>query len=79
MAVKNKVCLCSNYATNALQAALDRYAEFGYKLVSTEMAKDKYGSEIMYLFFAGEFDEGKDVYEERCARRQNEGLREYIS
>lgn len=56
MTIKNKVCSCSNYATKALQATLDRYAEFGYKLVSTEMAKDKYGSEIMYLFFTGEFD-----------------------
>lgn len=60
MIIKNQVYVCSNYATNELQEILDRHAKAGYKLVSTEMAKNRYNVEVMYLFFAGEFDENKN-------------------
>jgi len=37
--IENRVAIVSNYATDALQTTLDEFAEEGYKLVSTEMAK----------------------------------------
>lgn len=49
--VVNTYCTVSNYATSELQSVLLEYSEHGYKLVSTEIAKDKYGTEVMYLFF----------------------------
>lgn len=51
MQIENKVFLCSNYATPALEEALDAFSNEGYKLVSTQMAKNIYGVEVMYLFF----------------------------
>lgn len=54
MSIINKVCIISNYATEALDRCLSRYGENGYKLVSTEMAKNEYGVEVMYLFFTKE-------------------------
>ena len=51
MKIENKVFLCSNYATSALEEALDAFSNEGYKLVSTQMAKNLYGTEVMYLFF----------------------------
>lgn len=51
MKIENKVFLCSNYATSVLEEALDAFSNEGYKLVSTEMAKNFYGVEVMYLFF----------------------------
>jgi len=36
---------------------LDVYAEYGYKLVSTEMASNEYDATSMYLFFVKEVDE----------------------
>lgn len=51
MQIENKVFLCSNYATSALEEALDAFSKEGYKLVSTQMAKNLYGVEVMYLFF----------------------------
>lgn len=47
MKIENKVFRCSNYATSAL----DAFSNEGYKLVSTQMAKNLYGTEVMYLFF----------------------------
>ena len=49
MKIENKVFLCSNYATSALEEALDAFSNEGYKLVSTQMAKNLYGVEVMYL------------------------------
>lgn len=51
MQIENKVFLCSNYATPVLEEALDAFSNEGYKLVSTQMAKNFYGVEVMYLFF----------------------------
>ena len=51
MKTENKVFLCSNYATSVLEEALDAFSNEGYKLVSTQMAKNIYGVEVMYLFF----------------------------
>jgi len=52
--IENRVAIVSNYATDALQTTLDEFAEEGYKLVSTEMAKNKYDVAVMYLFFTKE-------------------------
>lgn len=49
--VVNICCVVSNYATSELQRTLSEYAKRGYQLVSTEMAKNSYGVEVMYLFF----------------------------
>ncbi len=51
MKIENKVFRCSNYATSALEETLDAFSNEGYKLVSTQMAKNLYGTEVMYLFF----------------------------
>lgn len=51
MKTENKVFRCSNYATSALEEVLDAFSNEGYKLVSTQMAKNFYGTEVMYLFF----------------------------
>ena len=46
------VCVAvSNYATEALQNTLNFYGEKGFSLVSTQIASNKYGSQVMYLFF----------------------------
>lgn len=50
----NKVRIVSNYATDELQKILSNYAINGYKLVSTEMAKDQNDVIVMYLFFVKE-------------------------
>lgn len=52
--IKNTVCILNNYATNALEECLKHYGEQGYTLVSTEIAKNKYDIEVMYLFFTKE-------------------------
>lgn len=53
----NAVSVVNNYTTDALQKRLDAYAKYGYKLVSTEMASNKYDVISMYLFFTKEVDE----------------------
>ena len=55
--VDNQVVKVSNYATNALQDTLYRYAGKGYKLVNTILARDKYGVNVMYIFFTKETNE----------------------
>lgn len=49
--VENVCATVSNYATEALQETLNFYGKEGFSLVSTQMASDKYGSQVMYLFF----------------------------
>ena len=49
--VENVCVTVSNYATEALQDTLNFYGKAGFSLVSTQMASDKYGSQVMYLFF----------------------------
>lgn len=51
MTVYNTYCEVSNYCTDALWKALDDYASMGFSLVSTLIAKNKYGVDVMYLFF----------------------------
>lgn len=48
MKIENKVFRCSNYATSALEEALDAFSNEGYKLVSTQMAKNLYGRRDNY-------------------------------
>ena len=48
----DNVCVAvSKYATEALQNTLNFYGEKGFSLVSTQIASNKYGSQVMYLFF----------------------------
>lgn len=49
--VENVCVAVSNYATEALQNTLNFYGEKGFSLVSTQMASNKYGCQVMYLFF----------------------------
>ena len=49
--VENVCVTVSNYATEALQDILNFYGKKGFSLVSTQMALDKYMSQVMYLFF----------------------------
>ena len=49
--VENVCVTVSNYATEALQDTLNFYGKKGFSLVSTQMALDKYCSQVMYLFF----------------------------
>ena len=49
--VENVCVTVSNYATEALQDTLNFYGKEGFYLVSTQMALNKYGSQVMYLFF----------------------------
>lgn len=49
--VENVCVTVSNYATEALQDTLNFYGKEGFSLVSTQMASDKYGNHVMYLFF----------------------------
>ena len=51
MKFSNIVDTVSNYATPDLERDLEYYGDKGYKLVSVQMAKNKYGAEVMYLFF----------------------------
>ena len=51
MIFSNIVETVSNYATPELENVLECYGDEGYKLVSVQMAKNKYGAEVMYLFF----------------------------
>ena len=54
MKFSNIVDTVSNYATPDLERDLEYYGDKGYKLVSIQMAKNKYGAEVMYLFFTRE-------------------------
>lgn len=54
MIFSNIVDTVSNYATPDLENVLEYYGDEGYKLVSVQMAKNKYGAEVMYLFFTRE-------------------------
>ena len=49
--VENVCVTVSNYATEALQDTLNFYGKEGFSLVSTQMASNKYGCQVMYLFF----------------------------
>lgn len=49
--VENLCVTVSNYATEALQDTLNFYGEKGFSLASTQMALNKYGIQVMYLFF----------------------------
>ena len=49
--VENVCITVSNYATESLQNTLNFYGKEGFSLVSTQMASNKYGGQVMYLFF----------------------------
>ena len=49
--VENVCITVSNYETEALQDTLNFYGKEGFSLVSTQMASNKYGCQVMYLFF----------------------------
>lgn len=49
--VENICVTVSNYATEALQDTLNFYGKEGFSLVSTQMASNRYGCLVMYLFF----------------------------
>ena len=52
MIMAENVCVTvSNYATEALPNTLNFYGKAGFSLVSTQMASDKYGNQVLYLFF----------------------------
>ena len=55
--VENVCVTVSNYATEALQNTLNFYGKEGFSLVSAQMALDKYGSQVMYLFFSRHMDQ----------------------
>lgn len=57
MTIHNTVYRVSNYATNNLEEILNEYAYNGYELVSTEIARNEYGIEVMYLFFVSKENE----------------------
>ena len=48
---ENIVITVSNYATDGLQDTLTKYGQSGFKLVNVTMTKNKYGVDVMYLFF----------------------------
>ena len=48
----------SNYATDGLNEMLNKYGQRGYKLVNVVMAKNKYGVDVMYLFFTKPIEDG---------------------
>lgn len=54
---KNTVAYASNYCTHALEEILINHGNVGYKLVSTQMVENKYGVQIIYLFFTKEIEE----------------------
>lgn len=53
---KNTAAFVSN-CTHALEETLINYGNAGYKLVSTQMAENKYGVQVIYLFFTKEIEE----------------------
>ncbi len=57
--ISNYVVRVSDYPTNRLEEILEQYSDVNYKLVSTQMAYDKYGSMVMYLFFIKEWNDGR--------------------
>lgn len=57
MKYRNVVIDVSNYLTDALPRTLSEYGNKGYKLVNTMLVNNKYGIEVMYLFFTKEIGE----------------------
>lgn len=57
MKYENIVITISNYATDYLQDTLTKCGQTGFKLVNVTMAENKYGANVMYLFFTRELSE----------------------
>lgn len=57
--VENIYAAISNY--EALQSTLDAYGKEGFSLVSTQMIPNKYGCQIMYLFFVRHTEEKYEI------------------
>ena len=51
MKVYNTCCKVSNYCTGELEEVLNQYADYGFNLVSTLIAKNECDIDVMYLFF----------------------------
>lgn len=51
MKAYNTYCKVSNYCTGELEEVLNQYADYGFSLVSTLMAKNECDIDVMYLFF----------------------------
>jgi hypothetical protein len=56
MKVINKVHCISNYSLDEIQNTLNTFAEDGFSLVNTEIAKNRFGCTVMYLFFTKKVD-----------------------
>ena len=54
MKYENIVVQVSNYATDCLKDTLMKYGQCGFKLVNVTIANNRYGVDIMYLFFTRE-------------------------
>lgn len=54
MKYQNVVAQVSNYATTNLDEVLNQYGQSGFKLVNVVMAKNRFGVDVMYLFFTKE-------------------------
>lgn len=48
---ENTYAVVSNYATEALQETLDKYAKLGYKVTSTTLLPNEFGVNVLYIFF----------------------------
>lgn len=57
--ISNYVIRVNDYSTNRLEEILEQYSDVNYRLVSTQMAYDKDGSMVMYLFFTKEWNDGR--------------------
>ena len=57
MKYENIVITISNYVTDHLQDTLTKGGQAGFKLVNVTMAENKYGVNVMYLFFTRELSE----------------------
>ena len=50
----HQVIRVDEYKTDEFDSILRSWGKNGYKLVSTELAEDRYGDGTMYLFFTKE-------------------------
>ena len=60
MKYENIVYRISNYATFDLERCLHELGQKGFKLVNTNLAKNRYGCIVMYLFLTKEINEEGD-------------------
>lgn len=56
MKYENIVAVVSNYATDQLPKVLEHHGQNGFQFVNAVIAKNKYGCDVMYLFFTKALD-----------------------